>query len=81
MAPELYDSFARGFTAEWNREQKARCAEQDGKRGELKRLIPTAAAHDTFAHSRVAMDVIVSGAAIKAFHAAQQASTMASYVS
>ena len=38
MAPELYDSFARGFTAEWNREQKERSVEQDGKRDELKRL-------------------------------------------
>jgi len=38
MAPELYDSFARGFTAEWNREQKARSVEQEGRRDELKRL-------------------------------------------
>jgi len=38
MAPELYDSFARGFTAEWNREQKARSLEQEGRRDELKRL-------------------------------------------
>jgi hypothetical protein len=42
------------------------------------RLIPTAKIHDTFAHSRLVRVAIVSGAAISAFQASQQASTISS---
>ncbi len=38
MSPELFASFTRGFTAEWNREQGTRDAEQSRKRDELKRI-------------------------------------------
>ncbi len=47
-------------------------------RGVGNKPIATAAVYGTFAHSRAAMDVIVSGAEIRNSQAWQQASTMAS---
>ena len=38
MSPDVYASFVRSFTAEWNREQGARDAEQAGQRAELARV-------------------------------------------
>ena len=38
MASEVYAAFLRGFTAEWNAEQKGRAVLQEGQRDELKRL-------------------------------------------
>ena len=38
MAPEIYAGFVRGFTAEWNREQKDRAVAQEGQRDELKHI-------------------------------------------
>ena len=38
MAPEVYAAFVRGFTAEWNAEQKGRAVAQEGQRDELRRL-------------------------------------------
>ena len=38
MAPEVYAAFVRGFTAEWNSEQKGRGVAQEGQRDEQKRL-------------------------------------------
>ncbi len=38
MAPEIYAAFVRGFTAEWNQEQKDRAVAQEGQRDELKRI-------------------------------------------
>ena len=38
MAPEVYAAFVRGFTAEWNAEQKGRGVAQEGQIDELKRL-------------------------------------------
>ena len=39
MSPDVYASFVRGFTAEWNKEQGARATEQAGQRAELGRLM------------------------------------------
>jgi len=39
-------------------------------------LIPTAGYRDTFTQLRVAMDFILSGSAMRKFHASQQASMM-----
>ena len=38
MAPEVYAAFVRGFTAEWNSEQKVRAVAQEGQRDELRRV-------------------------------------------
>ena len=38
VAPEVYAGFVRGFTAEWNAEQRGRAVMQEGQRDELKRL-------------------------------------------
>ena len=38
MSPDVYASFVRGFTAEWNKEQGARDTEQVGQRAELDRV-------------------------------------------
>ena len=41
-------------------------------------LIPDIISHDTFAHSRRVMEVILSGVAVKSAQASQQASTISS---
>ena len=38
MAPEIYAAFVRGFTVEWNREQRDRTLAQEGQHDELRRV-------------------------------------------